>query len=79
MEISQKSTSSRQYILANWLEMYDDAGDRNGVMRQCTVSFPTFRDRMRGHLRTTGVDVAFKKTMTDVFLGSQPAYSAKTR
>ena len=73
------SSSSRQHVLANWLEMYDDAGDKNGVVRQCTVSFPTFRDRMRGHLRTIGVDVAFKKTMTDVFLGSRPAYRANTR
>ena len=79
MEISKMSTSSRQYIVANWLQMYDDAGDKNGVVRQCTVSFPTFRDRMRGHLRTIGVDGAFKKTMTDVFLGSQAASRATTR
>jgi hypothetical protein len=64
---------------ANWLETHDDADERNGVVRQRTGSYPTFRDRMRGYLRTMGVDAALKKTVTDVSLGSAPACRAKTR
>ena len=76
MEISKMSTSSRQHILANWVELYrrtrHNGDDQNGVVRQCTASFPAFGDRMRTNLRVVGVDKAFERSMTEIVMGSEP-------
>jgi hypothetical protein len=72
MHAQQMSPASRQHVLVNWLEMYANANDRNGIVRQVASSFPDFAARMRNNLRVIGVDGAFERTMTGIFLGSAP-------
>jgi hypothetical protein len=83
MEISKMSTPSRQHILANWVELYrrtrHNGDDQNGVVRQCTASFPAFGDRMRTNLRVVGVDRAFERSMTEIVMGSEPVRRGRRR
>jgi hypothetical protein len=72
MHVQQMSPASRQHVLANWLEMYASANDRNGILRQVTWSFPDFAVRMRNNLHVIGVDGAFERAMKGIFLGSAP-------
>jgi hypothetical protein len=71
MEISTMSTSSRQHILANWVDMYrrtrHNGDDQNGVVRQCATSFPELPRRMRENLRGHRADAAFEKSMAEIF------------
>jgi hypothetical protein len=86
MEISKMSTPSRQHILANWVELYrrtrHNGDDQNGVVRQCTTSFPSFGDRMRTNLQKVGVDKSFELSMKGLFMGDQaitPQYRGRRR
>ena len=72
MHDQRMSSALRQHVLTNWLEMYANANDKNGIVRQVTSSFPDFGGRMRHNLRVIGVDGAFERTITGIFLGSAP-------
>lgn len=71
MQIAKMSTSARQHVLTNWIDMFKRAQTRredyNGVLRQCAQSFPEFSTRMRTNLRSMRADAAFELAMHGVF------------
>jgi hypothetical protein len=81
MHVDQMSPSGKKHILGGWLTMYDGAETegKNGVVRQCTQSFPKFSDRMRTNLRVVGVDKAFEQSITAVIMGTEPLRRARQR
>jgi len=98
MDMQKYSSAGKTHILKNWMDMYAGAaaaGDTNGIIRQCTTSFPgqaatvtasaypSFTDRMRVNLRAMGVNKAFTVSMQEVFFGmvrqSKPKHRGRTR
>ena len=81
MQIEKMSVSGRQHIVGGWLTMYDGAETegKNGVMRQCTQSFPKFGDRMRNNLRVMGVNRAFEQSITAVIMGTESVRRGRRR
>ena len=81
MHVDQMSPSGKKHILGGWLTMYDGAGTegKNGIMRQCTTSFPAFSSRMRNNLRVIGVDQAFERSITEAIMGSEPVRRGRRR
>jgi hypothetical protein len=81
MHVDQMSPSGKKHILGGWLTMYDGAETegKNGVVRQCTTSFPAFGDRMRANLRVVGVDQAFERSMTEIVMDSEPLRRGRRR
>jgi hypothetical protein len=83
MDISKMSVASKQYILDNWVDMYTRCRgqEKNGVIRQCTSSFPTIKKTettsyvpgfpafMRVNLKSHRVDEAFALSMREVYFG----------
>ena len=81
MHVDHMSPSGEKHILGGWLTMYDGAETegKNGVVRQCTVSFPKFSDRMRNNLRVMGVNKAFEQSITEAILGTEPVRRGRRR
>lgn len=81
MHVDHMSPSGKKHILGGWLTMYAGAETegKNGIMRQCTQSFPAFGDRMRTNLRVVGVDRAFEQSITAVIMGSEPVRRGRRR
>jgi hypothetical protein len=81
MQIEKMSVSGRQHIVGGWLQMYEGAGTegKNGIVRQCTTSFPAFSSRMRNNLRVIGVDKAFERSITEAIMGTEPVRRGRRR
>ena len=81
MHVQEMSPSGKKHILGGWLTMYSGAGTegKNGIVRQCTTSFPAFSSRMRNNLRVIGVDKAFERSITEAIMGTEPVRCGRRR